>query len=398
MITFNMEGYSIANMSNTRLSTTHEGDVLLKSNTNLVAKFKRETNTFQTVATVTSSTGFRIALEDHIGNIYTATYTSAIIEKITPDGTVTTLATLGTGLQPQSMVIDKYNNLIISVSGPTFGRRIYRVNQLGQFTYYNIVEDIAPSFLIKIKDDIYMLSGNVKGVYKLDENLVPNLIFMYPITKSYQTLKIYDDHIYMADIVSGTRSLDKYDLEGNLITSYITSFDRPHKIEVDSKGNKFIFPFSNISTNKIGVLNRYDEYQELTLPNSITISNATVNNKDEVYFLGGDSKLYKLVTDRGINIVQKPGQIFGNDKLTSIISKNESVKINELKGNIFEIDVSSVHSYFINEIKTGQFWIDGKPIYTITKLTTDPVPTNIETQFPNIIVGDYTIYKYTKTT
>lgn len=60
--------------------------------------------------------------------------------------------------------------------------------------------------------------------------------------------------------------------------------------------------------------------------------------------------------------------------------------------------VDRANSYSTTETKTGGTWIDGKPIYTITKLTADPIPADIETQFPNIIVGSYTVYKYTKTT
>ena len=38
-----------------------------------------------------------------------------------------------------------------------------------------------------------------------------------------------------------------------------------------------------------------------------------------------------------------------------------------------------------------------KPIYEITKLTVDPIPNDIDTRFPDEIVGDYTTYRFTKT-
>ena len=60
--------------------------------------------------------------------------------------------------------------------------------------------------------------------------------------------------------------------------------------------------------------------------------------------------------------------------------------------------VDDAISYSTEEIKTGGTWIDGKPIYTITQLTTDAPPSDMETEFPTEIIGDYTRYKYTKTT
>ena len=63
-------------------------------------------------------------------------------------------------------------------------------------------------------------------------------------------------------------------------------------------------------------------------------------------------------------------------------------------------DVEVIYNldYSTEETLTGGTWIDGKPIYTITQLTTDAPPTGMETEFPTEIIGDYTTYKYTKTT
>ena len=63
-----------------------------------------------------------------------------------------------------------------------------------------------------------------------------------------------------------------------------------------------------------------------------------------------------------------------------------------------DVEVVYNQNYSTEETKTGGTWIDGKPIYTITQLTTDAPPSDMETEFPTETIGDYTMYKYTKTT
>jgi len=60
--------------------------------------------------------------------------------------------------------------------------------------------------------------------------------------------------------------------------------------------------------------------------------------------------------------------------------------------------VNRAVSYSTDETVTGGTWIDGKPIYTIVKLTLEADPANIETRFPDIIVGLRSVLRYTKTT
>jgi hypothetical protein len=57
-----------------------------------------------------------------------------------------------------------------------------------------------------------------------------------------------------------------------------------------------------------------------------------------------------------------------------------------------------IESYSLTEVKTSGTWIDGKPIYRLVKLDSDPFPTDTETEFPTIFVGQYRILEYTKTT
>ena len=69
-----------------------------------------------------------------------------------------------------------------------------------------------------------------------------------------------------------------------------------------------------------------------------------------------------------------------------------------LPEKVVPVKVNSLNlSYSITEIQTGGTWIDGKPIYKITKLTVDPIPNDIDTRFPDEVIGDYTVYKFTKT-
>lgn len=60
--------------------------------------------------------------------------------------------------------------------------------------------------------------------------------------------------------------------------------------------------------------------------------------------------------------------------------------------------LNKANSYSTTETKTGGTWIDGKPLYKKTQLTSDPIPSDIETRLQDEIVGTYTVYHYTKTT
>lgn len=54
------------------------------------------------------------------------------------------------------------------------------------------------------------------------------------------------------------------------------------------------------------------------------------------------------------------------------------------------------HSYSETEIKTGGTWIDNKPLYKKTQLTSDPAPT-VGTMIKSTVVGGiYTEYEYTQ--
>lgn len=76
---------------------------------------------------------------------------------------------------------------------------------------------------------------------------------------------------------------------------------------------------------------------------------------------------------------------------SGLIDETAELKLVAEKSNIN-------NSYSTEETLTGGTWIDGKPIYTITQLTADPIPVDIDTRFPDEIIGTYTVYKYTKTT
>lgn len=62
-----------------------------------------------------------------------------------------------------------------------------------------------------------------------------------------------------------------------------------------------------------------------------------------------------------------------------ITGSNEFNKQGDRKAFAQLSDVYDSQSYSTNETKTGGTWIDGKPIYTITQLTADPIPEDIET-------------------
>ena len=83
------------------------------------------------------------------------------------------------------------------------------------------------------------------------------------------------------------------------------------------------------------------------------------------------------------------GNIFGNAEFDKQGDRKAFAQLS---------DVYDSNSYSTNETLTGGTWIDGKPIYTITKATGEPIPEDIDTRFPDEIVGSYTVYKYTKTT
>lgn len=66
---------------------------------------------------------------------------------------------------------------------------------------------------------------------------------------------------------------------------------------------------------------------------------------------------------------------------------------------VTEESVNLQRSYFLTEKITGAKWIDGKDIFTITKLASDPAPTGTETVFPNEVIGTtHIVYRYTKLT
>ena len=61
-----------------------------------------------------------------------------------------------------------------------------------------------------------------------------------------------------------------------------------------------------------------------------------------------------------------------------------------------EVTRNDSNSYSTDEIKTGAKWIDGKVIYKITKLISDPAPT-VDIMIKSTVVGgSYTEYEYTK--
>lgn len=121
--------------------------------------------------------------------------------------------------------------------------------------------------------------------------------------------------------------------------------------------------------------------------------------------LSDDDNIFELINRKNdnVNIIQ-----IGDNGVAYNTNNSESIGIycNIDHSNAFPENkniyaqrsyVDKANSYSTTETLTGGTWIDGKPIYTLVKLTTDPDPSYIETRLPDIIVGSYSILQYTKT-
>lgn len=78
-------------------------------------------------------------------------------------------------------------------------------------------------------------------------------------------------------------------------------------------------------------------------------------------------------------------------------NQNDGLEINEEFLYAQRSYINKMNSYSMEEVKTGGKWIDNKPLYKITQPTVYDIPSNIETELPREVIGEYTVYHYTKT-
>lgn len=184
-------------------------------------------------------------------------------------------------------------------------------------------------------------------------------------------------------------------------------------IQSNAGGIKLYGPFINI-----------ESYSYITIGNNVEGSKPTISVDSSNFLLNVDSTInitadnisansksvYFTSETSSLNLTTGSGAFISSSQMIMLNVANNSFYIpqstNDTRFSLpadketgnYILSTTQDNSYSINEIKTGATWINGKPIYTITQLTANAIPADMETRFPDEVVGDYTVYKYTKTT
>ena len=120
-------------------------------------------------------------------------------------------------------------------------------------------------------------------------------------------------------------------------------------------------------------------------------STSTWNSSDRLLNIGNGTYASPTISRSDALILYKSGLLTLPSLTTTMIDAEPTGKAVVTKEY-----VNQANSYSTTEIKTGGTWVDNKPLYKKTQLTSDPAPT-VGTMIKSTVVGGiYTEYEYTK--
>jgi sugar lactone lactonase YvrE len=168
---------------------------------------------------------------DHSGNLFVGLQNAGVIDKITPDGTLTTFASLpfiGLG----GLAFDGHENLF---AADQFGR-VEKIAPDGTATVFATGLGSAQGLAFDAAGNLYVSSGSIGTIYKITQvGTVSNFVtgLSDPLGLAFDTT----GNLYVAD--PGTGLIDKIAADG-LATPFASGVSGAFGIAFDTGGNLYV--------------------------------------------------------------------------------------------------------------------------------------------------------------
>lgn len=327
---------------------------------------------------------------DNNDNLYFVNRRTNKLVKITPGEVITEVLI---GEKTSKIAIDSLGNVYISYvsySGNNYIRKVSTNGVVSTITAqsFNVPDNIT----IDSFDNVYVWNRETDSITKVTTSGISSIfasgVSGYPSSSYNLYCCKKDNSIFVLD-------------SSNKLCYKITSDGV--KTEIRSLNFKTLF-FDKYDNAYTAINNNvYRLYDDLTF--KLLYTTPLPNPPGDESFPGFDTQGRLLVNSVYIlysSVDNENYLTFMDNKITMkvlpVYIGGKNITLDSTNPDVIIINNSLNNSYSTDEKLTGGKWVNDKRIYTLVKLTTAPDPANIETRFPDIIVGQYSILKYTKTT